>query len=258
MNGIHVGIIMDGNGRWAKQRGWPRIAGHRAGARSVRKVVEAAPDLGISTLTLYAFSSDNWKRPRPEVSALMQLFSEYLQKEIAELAQEGVKLTIIGRRDRLSKSLLREIEIAERATAGGQRLSLRVAVDYSAREAILNAASLAAMRFATDALEDKPVTAMTPDEFRRQLAIATCSESAPDVDLLVRTGGERRLSDFLLWEAAYAELVFTERFWPEFDGTDLAAAVAEFRRRERRFGTVPEETPVLATAAGQPAGRWLE
>ncbi|MGH9522521.1 MAG: polyprenyl diphosphate synthase [Terriglobales bacterium] len=256
--GIHVGIIMDGNGRWAKQRGWPRIAGHRAGARSVRKVVEAAPDLGVSTLTLYAFSSDNWKRPRPEVSALMQLFSEYLQKEIAELAQEGVKLTIIGRRDRLSRSLLREIELAERATASGQRLSLRVAVDYSSRDAIVHAASLAALRYATDALEDKPIVTLTADDFRRQLAIATCSESAPDLDLLVRTGGERRLSDFLLWEAAYAELVFTERFWPDFEGADLAAAVAEFRSRERRFGGVPEETPVLATADAQPAGRWLE
>jgi len=256
--GIHVGIIMDGNGRWAKQRGWPRVMGHRAGVRSVRKVVEAAPDLGIGTLTMYAFSSDNWKRPRPEVAALMQLFSEYLQKEVAEMAQQGVKLTVIGRRDRLNASLRREIETAERTTASGERLSLRMAIDYSARDAVVHAASLAALRYAADALEGKPTSTLTSEDFRRQLATAICAESAPDVDLLIRTGGEQRLSDFLLWEAAYAELVFTQRFWPDFDGNDLAAAVAEFRGRQRRFGGVPEETPVLAGSEAQPAGRWLE
>lgn len=256
--GLHVGIIMDGNGRWAKQRGWPRVAGHRAGTRSVRKVVEAAPGLGIGTLTLYAFSSDNWKRPRPEVAALMQLFSEYLQKEVAELSQEGVKLTVIGRRDRLNKSLLREIETAERTTASGERLSLRVAIDYSARDSVVHAASLAALRYAADALEEKPIAALTADDFRRQLAVAICAESVPDVDLLIRTGGEQRLSDFLLFEAAYAELVFTPRYWPEFDGNDLAAAVTEFRNRQRRFGGVPEETAVLSSAEVQPVGRWLE
>lgn len=258
MTGLHVGIIMDGNGRWAKQRGWPRVAGHRAGVRAVRKVVEAAPGLGVGTLTLYAFSSDNWKRPRPEVAALMQLFSEYLQKEVADLAQEGVKLRIIGRRDRLNASLLREIETAERTTASGERLSLRVAIDYSARDAVVRAASLAAMRYAADALEEKPIAGLTADDFRRQLAVAICAESVPDVDLLIRTGGEQRLSDFLLFEGAYAELVFTPRFWPEFEGKDLAAAVGEFRNRQRRFGGVPEENPVLASPDSRPVGRWLE
>ena len=258
MTGIHVGIIMDGNGRWAKRRGWPRVAGHRAGAQSVRKVVEAAPDLGIGTLTLYAFSSDNWKRPRPEVSALMQLFSEYLQKEVAELAEEGVKLTVIGRRDRLGRSLLHEIETAERATARGRRLSLRVAVDYSSREAIVHAATLAAKQYASAALEGKATSHLTADQFRRHLAAAVCAESIPDLDLVVRTGGEQRLSDFLLWEAAYAELVFTERYWPDFDGADLAAAVAEFRKRQRRFGGVPDDAPVLSANTPQPVGRWLE
>src|ERR1051326_4505794 len=135
---------MDGNGRWANARGWPRVAGHRAGGTSVRKGIEAAPDLGIGMLTLYAFSSDNWKRPRPEVSALMQLFSEYLQKEVAELAEKGVKLRVIGRRDRLNRSLVREIDFAERVTAGGTRMLLRLAVDYSAREVLLRAATHAA------------------------------------------------------------------------------------------------------------------
>jgi len=258
VNGIHVGIIMDGNGRWAKGRGWMRVAGHRAGARSVRKVVEASPDLGIGTLTLYAFSSDNWKRPRPEVTALMQLFSEYLQKEVAELAAQGVQLRIIGRRDRLNASLVREIDIAERATAGGERLLLRVAIDYSAREAIVCAASLAAMRYAEDALTNKLLNPLSSDDFRRELAIAMCADSAPDLDLLIRTGGEQRISDFLLFEAAYAELVFTPRFWPDFDAPDLAAAVALFRRRERRFGAVKEEPPVLVGSAEGATARWLE
>lgn len=255
--GIHAGIIMDGNGRWARQRGLPRVAGHRAGARSVRKVVEASPDLGIGTLTLYAFSSDNWKRPRPEVSALMQLFSEYLQKEVAELSHEGVKLTIIGRRDRLNASLLREIEIAERTTAEGKRLSLRVAIDYSSRDTIVAAASLAAMRYAERALTEEKLQPLTQADFRRELAIAMCADSAPDLDLIIRTGGEQRVSDFLLWEASYAELVFTSRQWPDFDGHDLAAAVGQFQRRERKFGAVPQPQ-VLAEPALQPVARWLE
>ncbi len=260
MSGIHVGIIMDGNGRWANARGWKRVAGHRAGANTVRKVVEAAPDLGIGTLTLYAFSTDNWKRPRPEVTALMQLFSEYLQKEVAELAEKGVKLRAIGRRDRLNKSLVREIEIAERATAGGERLLLRLAVDYSAREAIVNAASLAAMRYAGAALSGEPVSPLTSEDFQRELAVATCADSAPDLDLLIRTGGEQRISDFLLWEAAYAEFVFTPRMWPEFDGADLAAAVAEFQRRDRRFGAAKDKpVPVLVSHPELgPAQRWLD
>lgn len=260
MNGIHVGIIMDGNGRWANARGWQRVAGHRAGAKSVRKVVEAAPDLGIGTLTLYAFSSDNWKRPRPEVTALMQLFSEYLQKEVAELAENGVKLRAIGRRDRLNKSLVREIEIAERTTAGGDRLLLQLAIDYSARDAIVNAASLAALRYAATALSGDPVRPLTSDDFRRELAVAICADSVPDLDLLIRTGGEQRISDFLLWEAAYAEFVFSPRMWPEFDGADLAAAVAEFQHRERRFGAAREKAPAMLVNHREAtlAQRWLD
>ena len=259
MKGIHVGIIMDGNGRWANARGWPRVAGHRAGARAVRKVVEAAPDLGIGTLTLYAFSSDNWKRPRPEVDALMQLFSEYLQKDVAELAANRVKLRVIGRRDRINKSLLREIEIAEQGTAAADRMLLRVAVDYSGRDAIVNATSLVAMRYAADALEDKVLAPLAEADFRRELAVAMCADAAPDVDLVIRTGGEQRISDFLLWEAAYAELVFTSCRWPDFDGDHLAAAVAEFHRRDRRFGTAKETAAVIASnPEASLVQRWLD
>jgi undecaprenyl diphosphate synthase len=256
VNGIHVGIIMDGNGRWANARGWPRVAGHRAGARSVRKVIEAAPDLGIGTLTLYAFSTDNWKRPRLEVTALMQLFSEYLQKEVAELAEKGVKLRVIGRRDRLNKSLVREIEIAERATAGGKRLLLRLAVDYSAREVLLRAAT----RAAAEAVANGAAENVSREDFQRHIADAMGAEAACDLDLLIRAGGEQRISDFLLWEAAYAEFVFTPRMWPDFDGAELAAAVAEFHRRDRRFGTAEEQAPPVLVA--QPARvlpqRWLD
>jgi undecaprenyl diphosphate synthase len=199
---LHVGIIMDGNGRWATRRGLPRGAGHRAGAEAVRRTVEAAPDLGISALTMYAFSADNWKRPPGEVAILMRLFARYLHGEVASLLQQGVRLTVIGRRDRLPTPLVTAIETAERATAGGTLLDLRLAVDYSARTAIRAGALI------------------------------------PDVDLVIRTGGEQRLSDFLLWESAYAELWFTDRMWPDFGAADLARAVADFQTRERRFGAL--------------------
>lgn len=247
---------MDGNGRWANARGWPRVAGHRAGARSVRKVIEAAPDLGIGTLTLYAFSTDNWKRPRLEVTALMQLFSEYLQKEVAELAEKGVKLRVIGRRDRLNKSLVREIEIAEHATAGGLRLLLRLAVDYSAREVLLRAAT----RAAAEAVANGAARNVSREDFQRHIADAMGAEAACDLDLLIRAGGEQRISDFLLWEAAYAEFVFTPRMWPDFDGAELAAAVAEFHRRDRRFGTAEEQAPPVLVAQPERVlpQRWLD
>lgn len=224
--GVHVAIIMDGNGRWATARGRPREFGHRQGAKAVRRVVEAAPDAGIGILTLYAFSSDNWKRPRREVSALMALFRRYLRSEIAELRANGVQLQVIGRRDRLPAAVLAAVEEAETATAGGERLLLRLAVDYSARHALLEAARLTLDGASHD--------------FTRALgaAIHGGEAGAPDVDLLIRTGGEKRLSDFLLWESAYAELVFTPRMWPDFTGEDLRAAVDEFGRRERRFGLV--------------------
>ncbi|HYL21306.1 MAG TPA: polyprenyl diphosphate synthase [Gemmatimonadales bacterium] len=201
---LHVAIIMDGNGRWAVRRGRPRTAGHRAGAEAVRRVVEAAPGLGIGALTLFAFSTDNWKRPSAEVAVLLRLFARYLRTETPRLVANGVRLEVIGRRDRLPGPLVTAIAAAEDATAGSRTLELRLAVDYSARAAIHNGCLL------------------------------------PDVDLLIRTGGEQRLSDFLLWECAYAELVFVETMWPDFAAADLAAAVHEFHTRERRFGGLPE------------------
>lgn len=219
-NVLHVGIIMDGNGRWAKARGLPRVAGHRKGADAVRRTLEAAPDLGIGMLTLYAFSSDNWKRPAEEVSAIMRLFSEFLQNQIAECVENGVRLSVIGRRDRLPQRIVDLIESAEAATAECNRVHMRLAVDYSSRDALLEAARRCA-------------------EEGRWSREALSGALGPDVDLLIRTGGEQRLSDFMLWENAYAELVFTPRMWPEFSRVDLEAAMRAFESRERRFGSVP-------------------
>lgn len=217
---IHVGIIMDGNGRWAAQRGLLRTSGHRAGIEAIRRVLEAAPDAGIGTLTLYAFSGDNWRRPKVEVDALMVLLRTYLDVETDRLAESGVRLEVIGRRDRLDDDLVLAIETAETATASGTSLRLRVALDYSARDAIVMAAARCGL-------------GLTRERFARALGGGT---AVPDVDLLIRTGGERRLSDFLLWECAYAELLFTDVMWPDFDGDALGDAIAEFRGRQRRFG----------------------
>ena len=227
---FHVAIVMDGNGRWATGRGMARAEGHRHGAHAVRRTVRAAPSLGITTLTLFAFSSDNWKRPQEEVGTLLRLFGDYLRCEQAELRQNGVRLSVIGRRDRLPEGLIAAIEACEGATARASRLHLRLAIDYSARGAILRAAgSLAAER--------EP----SADKFRKRLGSACGADTAPDVDLLIRTGGEYRLSDFLLWESAYAELYFLPRMWPDFEVSDLAAAVAEFHTRQRRFGALPAD-----------------
>ena len=231
----HVAIIMDGNGRWAGHRGWPRTLGHRAGADAVRRAVEAAPGLGIEVLTLYAFSSDNWARPPAEVRALFGLLERYLEREAPALAEQGVRLEVVGRRDRIPRRAKLAVERAEAATAWGSRLRLRIAVDYSARDAIARAA--ASLQGGTPSRE----------AFAEALARACNAAPAPDVDLVVRTGGERRLSDFLLWECAYAELVFLDTLWPDFDGEALAATVAEFARRERRFGGVSADS---APAAG--------
>ncbi|MDP9119785.1 MAG: polyprenyl diphosphate synthase [Acidobacteriota bacterium] len=222
---------MDGNGRWATARNRPRTAGHSAGADAVRRTVEAAPGLCIQTLTLYAFSSDNWQRPPAEVQTLMRLFHNYLLKEADRCARQGVRIEVIGRRDRLSAILLRAINTAEAATARATAMRLRLAVDYSARDAILRAA----------ARLDGTRGEITRQEFARLLADSGEGEPVPDVDLLIRTGGEQRLSDFLLWECAYAELYFTERMWPDFASADLEAAVREFHARERRFGGIPGE-----------------
>jgi undecaprenyl diphosphate synthase len=228
--GLHVAIIMDGNGRWATRQGRSRAAGHQAGARAVRRLVEAAPDLGIGTLTLFAFSADNWQRPAREVKWLMRLFSEYLRAEAVPCAEEGVRLTVLGRRDRLSRTLLDAIDYVETTTAGGSRLLLRLAIDYSSRDAILRAAQCVT-----------PGAVPSRESFGRLLAIVDHgTPSAGPVDLLIRTGGEHRLSDFLLWECAYAELSFVPTMWPDFGPDQLREAVADFHRRERRFGALPD------------------
>jgi undecaprenyl diphosphate synthase len=217
---LHTAIIMDGNGRWALARGLPRAAGHRAGVETVSRIVEAAPELGIGVLTLFAFSSDNWRRPSPEVDALMALLWIYLAKETPRCVENGIRMEIIGRRDRLDESLQGAIQRTEAATAHGRRLRLRMAIDYSARAAILAAA--------------QETTPLSGESLSGALG--------PPVDLLIRTGGEQRLSDFLLWECAYAEFVFSRRMWPEYGADDLAWAVREFRGRQRRFGAVPQPT----------------
>jgi undecaprenyl diphosphate synthase len=244
---MHVAIIMDGNGRWARERGLQRSEGHRAGARAVRRTVRMAPSLGISTLTLFALSSDNWRRPQPEIDSILDVVREFLDADAPHCARAGVRLSVIGRRDRLPLSLLQSIERAESATAGGSRLHLRLAVDYSSRDAIVEAARAFHVRHAvgtngngtangqTRRGSSNGVTHGPRTGFGRLLAH---ERGADEVDLLVRTGGERRLSDFLLWECAYAELMFSRRMWPDFDGPALRRAVESFRARERRFGDV--------------------
>jgi undecaprenyl diphosphate synthase len=228
---LHVAIIMDGNGRWARRRGMPRVAGHRAGLATARRIVEHASDTGIRCLTLYAFSSDNWRRPAPEVDRIFWLLRAFLRLETERMRQRGARLEVIGRRDRLPAAVLRSIETAEKATAHGTGLHLRVAIDYSACESIVRAAQ---------ACIDSSAAAPAPEMLKEMVTRKLAGESG-EVDLLIRTGGEQRLSDFLLWESAYAELVFTPRMWPEFDEADFDAAVGEFRRRDRRFGAVKEE-----------------
>ena len=231
---MHVAIIMDGNGRWALARGLPRLAGHRAGADALRRTVEAAPGLGISVLTLFAFSSDNWRRPPEEVAGLMQLLAEHLRSETGRCAENGVRIEVIGRRDRLGGELPAAIAQAETATGAGARLQLRIAVDYSGRDAIAEAVRQAA---------------------HAGLVCRECLEEqlGPPVDLLIRTGGEQRLSDFLLWECAYAELIFSRRMWPDFGAADLEAALRQFHTRQRRFGAIP-----LVEAAAPASHAWLD
>ena len=225
---FHVAINMDGNGRWALARGLPRKEGHAAGATAVRRTVESAPSFGITTLTLYAFSSDNWRRPRGEVDNLMFLLEKYLDSECATLEASDVRFNVIGRRDRIPTSLRRSIARVEARTSEGTALHVRVAIDYSAREALL----AAACRVAT-------ARSLTREEFERAMyesIHAPCGTR--DVDLLIRTGGEQRLSDFLLWESAYAELYFTDVAWPDFSECDLARAVQAFAARDRRYGRI--------------------
>jgi undecaprenyl diphosphate synthase len=219
---------MDGNGRWALLRGRPREEGHIAGSAAVRRTVEAAPALGITTLTLYAFSSDNWRRPRGEVDNLMRLLQNHLDSESAHMADRGVRFSVIGRRDRIPDSLRCSIARVEERTSEGTGLHMRVAIDYSAREALLAAASRVARGFAP-----------TREAFETAMFEAIHAPSGTrEVDLLIRTGGEQRLSDFLLWESAYAELYFTNVLWPDFNEADLASAVQAFAARDRRYGGV--------------------
>jgi undecaprenyl diphosphate synthase len=227
--GLHVAIIMDGNGRWALRRGLPRSAGHREGVRAVRRVVEAAPPLGVGTLTLYAFSGDNWRRPRGEVDTLMELFRGYFRAEQQRWAEHGIRLSVIGRRDRLAAPLRAAVEAAEATTVGGSTMHLRIAVDYSGRDLIVQAA-----RRLSETRQS------SRRDFARALAeVSHGGVEIPEVDLIIRSGGEQRLSDFLLWESAYAELLFVPKMWPDFNAADLEMAVREYRRRERRFGVVP-------------------
>ena len=228
---LHVAIISDGNGRWATARGLPRSAGHRAGAQTARRIIEAAPSLGIHTLTLFALSSANWKRPSAEVTGILRILHEYLLAETSHCIEEGVRLSIIGRRDRLPATLRQTIADSEAATARGSRLHLRLAVDYSAREVIYQAAC----RF-------YKVTELSQASFSRVLGevLRDIRSESTEVDLLIRTGGEQRLSDFLLWECAFAEFVFLSKRWPDFTVADLEAALREFGQRERTRGALPD------------------
>ncbi len=223
--GLHLAVIMDGNGRWAECRDLPRAAGHAAGVEAMRRLVSAARAHGLDTLTLFAFSSDNWQRPREEVDALMQILRDGIARAAERCAANGIRVSVIGRRDRLSPPVVEAIQRAEDATRGARAMRLRIALDYSARGAILGAARLCAAR------------SISREEFEMLLGIVLHDqEPVHPVDLLIRTGGEQRLSDFLLWECAYAELYFSERMWPDFSEADLDEALAEFCRRERRFG----------------------
>ena len=226
----HIAIIMDGNGRWAKARGLPRIAGHRRGADAVRRTLEAAGDLGVPYLTLFGFSSENWKRPHDEVDDLMGLLRHYLRGEIAELHRNGVRLRVIGDRARLSRDIVALIENAEALTRDNQAINLTVALSYGGRAEIVAAARAVAAKAATGHL---PPETIDEDLIAAHLFTA----DLPDPDLLIRTSGEQRISNFLLWQCAYAELVFTKTLWPDFGRADLEQAITEFGGRERRYGT---------------------
>jgi undecaprenyl diphosphate synthase len=233
---MHIAIIMDGNGRWAARRHLPRTAGHREGAKAVNRVVEAAARHEIDTLTLYAFSSDNWRRTPGEVNALFSLLRFHLLSQTRRCLEQSIRINIIGRRDRLDAKLLKLIEQSERSTANCTGMHLRIAVDYSSQHSLIEAAR---------ALQSQSV--IDADRFAAQLAAVNhAARPAPAVDLLIRTGGEKRLSDFLLFECAYAELHFVDCSWPDFDAAAFDAALREYSRRERRFGSIPAATPAQA------------
>jgi undecaprenyl diphosphate synthase len=237
MSGLHVGIIMDGNGRWANRRGKPRWKGHLGGVDSVRDIVQGSPDLGVTTLTLYAFSSDNWKRPPAEIGRLFWLLREYCRRERAELLEKGVRVSAIGRRDRIPTSALASLEKLEYDTRDGTTLHLRLAIDYSSRWLIAAAAA--------DLAKDVEMGLLAPGEISTEALGKRLMNGTSDLDLLIRTAGEQRLSDFMLWEAAYAEFFFTDTLWPDFRRGDLAAAISEFSRRVRKFGALPKVEPIV-------------
>ena len=229
----HIAIIMDGNGRWAKARGLPRIAGHRAGADAVRRAVEGCRERGIPYLTLFAFSSENWKRPAGEVDDLMGLLRHYLRKEIKELYKNGIRLNVIGDRTRLSNDIRKLIEDGEELTKNNVGMTLTIAVSYGAQTEIVNAVRAVAEAVARGDLQPEDVDEATFPEFLE-------TRGLPDPDLLVRTSGEQRLSNFLLWQSAYAELLFLDVYWPDFDDASLNQALDAFNARERRYGATPE------------------
>ena len=236
---MHVAIIMDGNGRWATQRGLPRTAGHAEGAKAVRTIVEAAARSRIETLTLYAFSAANWSRPAAEISALMKLFGQYLFSETRRCVEQAIRVNVIGRRDRLSDNLLRSIEQSERLSASCMGMHLRIAVDYSSQYSILRAAQ----RISRSGDQSADVSAK---DFERLLhEVDHSAHAAGPVDLLIRTGNERRLSDFLLWECAFAELHFADCLWPEFDDVRFRHALQDYAGRERRFGSLTAKSGEL-------------
>jgi undecaprenyl diphosphate synthase len=227
----HVAIIMDGNGRWAKARGLPRVAGHRRGADAVRRVVRGAGELGIPVLTLFAFSTENWTRPADEVNDLMGLLRHYLRNELEELHKNGARLRVIGNRDGLATDIVRDIDEAQKMTHANTRIDVNICINYGARDEILQATRNLARRVAAGELAADSI-----DEARFEQELLTAG--VPDPDLLIRTSGEQRISNFLLWQCAYAELVFVDTLWPDFGKEHLEQAIAEFRRRERRYGGV--------------------
>jgi undecaprenyl diphosphate synthase len=229
---MHIAIIMDGNGRWATQRGLPRTAGHIEGAKAVRATVEMAARANVQILTLYAFSSANWARPPAEIAALMRLFGQYLFTETRRCVEQSIRINVIGRRDRLSENLLRSIEQSERSSAAGSGMLLRIAVDYSSQYSIVQAARRA-----------NGSTELGTEDFHRLLhEVDHCAYPAGEVDLLIRTGSERRLSDFLLWECAFAELHFSDCLWPDFDERRFQCALEDYGGRQRRFGGISANT----------------
>jgi undecaprenyl diphosphate synthase len=231
----HVAIIMDGNGRWAERRGMPRWKGHEAGAAAVRRAAEAACRHGIEVLTLYAFSNENWKRPAQEVRILFALFRRFLEIEREELVRRGIRLSAIGRRERFSPDVRQALEETEAATRGGERLHLRLAIDYGARQEIVDAVRSLACQISSGTLLPQQI-----DEDRIEAALS--GSRVPDPDLIIRTSGERRLSNFLLWQAAYSEFHFCPVLWPDFDYSDFDAAIEDYRGRSRKFGALATGT----------------